>query len=422
MNLIHFQNLLKESMGLDVASIGASAIERAVRERQRACRVDDLHAYWTRVRGSDIELQALIDAAVVTETWFFRDREAFTALGQFVRDEWLSTNPEGTLRMLSLPCSTGEEPYSMAMALLDAGVPADRFRVDAVDISERALARGRRSVYGKNSFRGTETDFRDRYFEPAPFGHRICDTVRRHVNFKRGNLFNPTFVAGVETYSVIFSRNVLIYFDRPTQDRAIDILSRLMTATGCLFVGSSETGVLLNHDFVPAMGPMTFAFRKASGASRVPKRAAAPPARRRSARQSDMRPATSPDLAPASAIGPAGGRPSPQADAKGEQTHALDEVTRLANEGRFVEAATRCEEQVRQHGPSAEAFQLLGLVRDACGEQSEAAVCYRKALYLDPHNQGALVHLALLMDKLDHKSEAQLLRSRARRIVKKSAT
>src|SRR5437660_5043000 len=132
MVLADFENLLKETMGLDVASIGSSAIERAVEKRLLACELQETHAYWERVRASASELQELIEAVVVPETWFFRDRKAFAALVRVVQEEWLRTHPEGVLRLLSLPCSTGEEPYAMAMALRDAGVPAHRFRVDAV--------------------------------------------------------------------------------------------------------------------------------------------------------------------------------------------------------------------------------------------------------------------------------------------------
>ena len=79
-------------MGLDVASIGASAIERAVRHRQHACQLPDVHAYWEHLRRSQAELQELIDAVVVPETWFFRDRESFAALARVVRDELLPAN------------------------------------------------------------------------------------------------------------------------------------------------------------------------------------------------------------------------------------------------------------------------------------------------------------------------------------------
>src|SRR5471032_983185 len=149
MGLADLESLLKASMGLSVASIGSAAIARAVQERVSACHVADLHAYLELVRASGTELQALIEAVVVPETWFFRDRHAFVALARLAREEWLPSHREGALALLSLPCSTGEEPYSMAMALLDADVPANRFRVDAVDISTRSLAQGLHAVYGK---------------------------------------------------------------------------------------------------------------------------------------------------------------------------------------------------------------------------------------------------------------------------------
>ena len=165
MGLAALENLLKASMGLSAASIGSSAIARAVQERQEACNLADVQAYLERVRGSGTELQALIEAVVVPETWFFRDSRAFAALARLAPEDWPQTHPEGLVSLLSLPCSTGEEPYSMAMALLDAGVPANRFRVDAVDISARQPRAGHACGYGNNSFRGHELGFRDRHFD-----------------------------------------------------------------------------------------------------------------------------------------------------------------------------------------------------------------------------------------------------------------
>ena len=257
-----FDRLLKQTMGLDIASIGASALERAVQERQRECSVDDTRAYLDRVRASKDELQALIETIVVPETWFFRDQAAFAALVRFVREEWLPTHADGCLRLLSVPCSTGEEPYSMAMALLDANVPPGRFRIDAIDICERSLAHARRGIYGKGSFRGDVTAYRERYFEPVAGGHALSGAVRPQVNFQQGNLLNAGFLPGADIYDVVFCRNLLIYFDRATQDQAVSVLDRLLTPKGILFAGSSESGVFVNHRFSSAKLPMAFAFRK----------------------------------------------------------------------------------------------------------------------------------------------------------------
>src|SRR5438132_309336 len=129
MNLSEIANLLRETMGLDSASVGSSVIERAVQARVAACAMQDLQAYWEHIRTSEAELQELVEAVVVPETWFFRDREAFAAMTRMAHGDWLPHHPSGTLRLLSLPCATGEEPYSIAMALLDTGFAAHRFRV-----------------------------------------------------------------------------------------------------------------------------------------------------------------------------------------------------------------------------------------------------------------------------------------------------
>ena len=372
------------------------------------------------MRASEAELQELIEAVVVPETWFFRDREAFAMLGRMVQEDWLPAHPEGVLRLLSLPSSTGEEPYSIAMTLLDAGVPADRFRVHALDISARALASADRAVYGKNSFRSHELAFRTRHFDPTPSGYRLSDIVRRQVGFERSNLFAVDLLPGVHIYDVIFCRNLLIYFDRSTQERAIGVLERLLTPTGVLFVAPSEAGLLLSHDFVSTKVPLAFAFRKAGSGTHEPKQTATPAARRRSAGARGGRTGPSLRTARAAPCQPVAAKPPPQTDPRADANVALEKATRLANQGHFLEAAMCCEESLRQCGPSAEIFHLLGVVRDASGDLSEAATCYRKALYLDPHHQEVLIHLALLMEKLGQKSDAQILRQRARRLEQRN--
>jgi chemotaxis protein methyltransferase WspC len=406
MILAEFEDLLQRTMGLDAASVGSPVIERAVQQRQDACALPDVSAYWEHVRTSAAELQELIEGVVVPETWFYRDPEAFAALGRLVFEDWLHTHADGVLRLLSLPCSTGEEPYSMAMTLLDAGFPADRFRIDAVDISARALAQARRAVYGKNSFRGGSLEFRDRHFTAQAHGWRLAEAVRRQVHFQQGNLCDDALLPDPAVYDIIFCRNVLIYFDRTTQDRAIALLTRLLTAKGCCFVGPSETGLLMNHAFASAQVPLAFAFRKSGAVSREPPHPAVRPAR--------LAPSARP--AAASAFPPRRRPPAPAAaPPPAEMEPDLDETVRLADQGRLAEAARQCEEHLRSHGPSARAFYLLALVRDATGQDAEASAFYRKAIYLDPHHHEALVHLACLLEKQGDTAGAKVLQIRARR-------
>jgi chemotaxis protein methyltransferase WspC len=393
--------LLKDAIGLDVASVGLPAIERAMRDRQAACGLPNAPAYVEHVRTSRAEMQALIEAVVVPETWFFRDPGAFDALSAIVRHRSVPV-ASAPLRVLSVPSSTGEEPYSIAMALLDAGLTADRFHVEAIDVSERALANAARGVYGRHSFRGQGALGRDHHFEALPEGRRVSDRVRRQVRFQIGNVLALPFTPGRDAFDVIFCRNLLIYFDRDTQRRALTGLAALLARSGLLFVGSSEGALALGQGMTSAKLPMAFAFRAASerptrdgrvGAA-APRPSAPAPGPLPSPGHSTSAPAAPPSLAAAQ---------------------------RLADEGRFDEAGRACEAYLASQGPSAAAFYLRGLVSDAAGQADEAAGFYRKALYLDPVHHDAVVQLALLVEQQGRSAEAEVLWGRARRLARETS-
>ena len=391
MSAFEIEQLLRDTIGLDADSIGRPTLDRAILERRSACGSADVRAYAAQVWSSKEELQALIEAVVVPETWFFRDPGAFDALSAVVRHGALPMATE-PLRLLSVPSSTGEEPYSMAMALLDAGVPSARFQVDAMDVSLRALERAAAAVYGRNSFRGPGTAGREHHFEPAAGGRRVCQRVRRQVRFRHGNLLQLPYVPGRDRFDVIFCRNLLIYFDRPTQDRAVAALGALLKPEGLLFVGSSEGGLALSHDYVSAKLPMAFAFRRpqaARPARAVPRPMAPPPWSSLSSPR------------PVAAVMPA---------------VSLDEARSFADHGQWDKAAAVCDAHLDLHGPSAEAYCLLGLVRENGGQADEAEACYRKALYLDPRHSDAVTRLALLVERRGG-DEAKVLWNRARRLA-----
>ncbi|WP_211255029.1 CheR family methyltransferase [Nevskia soli] len=406
------ESLLRQAIGLDCASIGVGAVQRAVHERRRMCLLPDAEAYWERLSTSEAELQELIEMVVVPETWFFRDRGAFSALANMARSVWLRNRPNTTLRLLSLPCASGEEPYSMSMALLDEGVPQESFRIDAVDVSARAVEKGRQATYGRNSFRGAQLQFRERYFECTGATYRLSEAVRAPVRFERGNLFAPDFRPDVELYDAIFCRNVLIYFDRAAQTQAVAVLARLLKPAGALFVAPAETSLLHGYGFSPMHWPRAFAFRKGEsivGAHTVAAARPLPPA-------APVSPSPLPTLpsAPPAPIQPAAAQARPELPIDAQQAAAAIAV--LADRGELDEAAEACALHQRSHGPSPQILYLLGLIRDAGGRTAEAVQYYRQTLYLQPTHREALTHLALLLDKQGDASAAQLLRGRINRL------
>lgn len=411
--LAGIEALLKAAMGLDASSLGPSAIQRAVQARRRASGASDAAAYLLRLGEDARELQALVECVVVPETWFLRDPEAFATLAD-VAMQRLRDTPLRPLRLLSLPCSSGEEPFSMAMALLDAGVDAHQFRIEGVDISEVAVEAAQRASYGPNSFRSADLGFRDRHFRSTGEARWTpSDRVRGCVAFATGNLLAPGFLPGDGQYDAIFCRNVLIYFDPDTQARAVEVLTRLLAPDGWLFVGPSETGLLPRQKFASAQRPMAFAFRRqaARAAPRAGKGAtSAGSATKASGAAAPSATGATPSARRAPVVAPSRQRAARVVDSELRRSQAL------ADQGKLAEAASACEQHLRDQGASADAYCLLGLIREAAGDKAAAAALFRKALYLEPRHAESLGHLALLLERKGDANGARLLRERLRRL------
>lgn len=408
-----FSALLKRRMGLDSGSIGKAAVERAVRRRMGMAGVADEQDYLWQVQASPAEMQQLIEAVIVPETWFFRYPESQAAMAALARERLNGAAAEGrVLRVLSVPCSSGEEPYSIAMALLDAGVPAERFQIDAFDISVRMVEFARRALYGRNSFRGDDLGYRDRYFAETADGHQLAAQVAAQVRFQPGNLFDPDLLAGAAPYDFVFCRNLLIYFDAATQARAVQVLRSFTREDGVLFVGPAET-TLLTGRRLPAV-PMARSFAFLAKPLPPPAAPAAPPAARPLVHS--WTPPRRP-LAQAPAAGlPLPHAPTPAAPAaqSGAQS-SLRHIAALADQGRVQDAMAQCSAHIDRHGASAEALYLQGLLQDAAGDARQAQAAYRKALYLDPTHREALLHLAALVASDGDHEAARRLQARAAR-------
>jgi chemotaxis protein methyltransferase WspC len=388
-------------------------------------------------------MQALVETIVVPETWFYRDVEAFRALARLARERLDQRGTALPLRVLSLPCSTGEEPYTIAMTLLDAGIDAAHLRIDAMDISDRSLAFAQRAVYGRNSFRGSAFPFRDAHFTRGEAGWELAPRIAETVRFSRANLMQlDTALLGV--YDFVFCRNVLIYFDREAQQTALHALNSVLADGGTLFVGPSETGLLMRYGMHSAKIPLAFAFHRAApvdGPANVPVEvpaaplataAALAPLHLYSAEPFAWPDPVSPTLMPfngtvqsqtrdanAPSIAPTAKRPLQPLDLTPQPTNAardsLQAAHALADAGRLADAVTSINVYLEHHAPHADAFYLLGVLADASGETNAARGHYRKALYLDPQHAEALAHLATLLELEGDRNGARLLMQRASR-------
>lgn len=434
-NLAELEATVRGRVGFDPRSIGDQSLLRAVCQRMMELRVADGKEYVAGVLKDGSEFDALIEELLVPETWFFRDRQPFQCVQHYAADCWRPSRLEDRLRILSVPCSTGEEPYSIAMTLLDAGLPSSQFHIDGVDLSRRSLRKAEEAVFGKSSFRGDEAAFPglcDRFLERRDDRYAASAELRGTVQFAQANLVSPSFLADQPSYHMVFCRNVLIYLDEDARRTALANLHRLLLPEGVLYVGHVEARVAAEGPFAQFSDGFPFAFSPETGdsvsrakhrASSVnspkpcptvggslgfasTKTAAVGIQPRRAALSNDV--ASRPDGRTQRNVG----TEPIETEATAPNIATILAAARLAaNAGHLDEASKLCDEILGREPACANAIYLQGIVSEARGDKREAERSYQKALYLDPRHKESLVHMMLLaQERGDDKSAANFRR------------
>jgi len=374
------------------------------------------------------EFEALVDQLVVPESWMLRDPAVFTEALRFVQQR-LAARPLRPVRILSVPCAGGEEPYSMALVLAQAGIPASRCRIDAIDLSQAAITRARSGRFTRNAFRGADLAFRERWFTRQGDDYLVDDALRAYVGFSQGNLLAmsdrtglPAGVpaAGVPAagvlppYDLVFCRNLLIYFDAPTRTRAAQAVANVLADDGLLLSGHAEAPSFCANGFVPAH--TGFVLRKRIGPAQPAAAMAAladlPPLRRRArAAPLPMPPHRPAAATPAPSTPPA--RPPVPPPAPDD---LLAQARSLADAGRLQQAEAACRALLDIAPDSADAWFLLGTVQASAARPHAADTSWRRCVYLAPDHYEALCSLALLHEGLGDVATGAGFRQRAARI------
>jgi chemotaxis protein methyltransferase WspC len=404
---------LRATYGLDVSTLGEASVRAAWKRRLQVSGAASEAKYKALLAASPEEFDALVEDLLVPESWFFRDGKPFAFLETWVREQWRPAAAGRVLRVLSVPCAAGQEPYSIAMTLLDAGLRPGQFLVWAGDISAQLLEKARVAEYPALSFRGRDAVGRDHHFEPAGArARRVCENVRKVVRFRRCNLMDPDFFRDEPAFNIVFCRNVLVYFDTASRRRALDNLYRCLTPEGLFFCGHADGLPILNPAYVSAGTPGAFAYRRRT-------EPVVPPVSRSGARRgfsrASMRVSKAAFPMPAAnlpTVTAAGGGPKP--GSRETPTALLADARRLADAGVFHEAEALCGQFLKNRAPHADAFFLLGQMAAARGRPAEAENHYRKTLYLNARHPEALGQLALLAERRGDGVTAARFRRRAK--------
>jgi chemotaxis protein methyltransferase WspC len=402
--------LLENKTGLSVSTLGYSAVRRALSRRMTALGISNENDYLVYLEGSEPEMGELTELVIVPETRFFRNPESYEFLREYLISDWLSRKVSQTIRILSIPCSSGEEAYSIVVTLADAGIPYHKFYLDAADISQRLLDKAVTGIYGRESFKNGKPGFDQKYYHVVSGGYRMADSVRQKVRWIKGNLSDSGFLKHELPYHIVFCRNLMIYLSDSARRRGIENITRLLAPQGLLFVGHAEHGLFSLPTLCRLHPLQAFVFRE--GVTPVRENISQPTEFTTSqivCNEDSI--SRKPDIPSDCPIG----EPKP---AEALAPTSIAEIKSYADQGNLQQAAELCKIYLAANPTDAEVHFLMGLVMKARKDDSGAEHWLNKALYLDPRHEDALHYLAVILEKRGEISAANQLKQRCERVVK----
>lgn len=241
-----FSDLIHEECGISLGVEKRSFLESRLRRRMDELGLDVPYEYYRRVMNADSrpnELPRLLDSLMICETSFFRNRPQFDLLKDVVLPEIVARKEKAGTRMLrvwSAGCSTGQEPYSAVIALLESLPDRDPWmiRVYASDLSFSALERAQAALYRPDQLKGLEPHCIEKYFQPEHGYYVIKESISKRVIFDYHNLKHDNGLRGLD---IVFCRNVMIYFDTEEQRRLVSRFTNCLVPGGFLFLGHAES-------------------------------------------------------------------------------------------------------------------------------------------------------------------------------------
>ncbi len=395
-----FHQQIVERTGLAPELLDRPALEGFVRQRCVELDLSHADAYRELVLRNSDELNRLVQEVSVPETWFFRYPASFELLRDHAACLWRKQH--ASLRLLSVACATGEEPYSMAIAATQAGWPTDRLLIDAVDRHERSLSIARTANYGNRSFRDPLPPWAEKWFRQGPAATQVDGRLAATVRFHCQDVLTAVPPSDGTKYDAVFCRNLFIYLHGAARTKLVDFLASVLAPEGLLFVGHAEYAVLPQERFQAAGVRHAFALRQRawpdrSDSARCVQQAAASPKKR-----------------PILPIDRGAGHPTPalRSEAVPHCQPTLDDARALADSGQ-LEAAIDAIQSLSSSSP--DVFDLLGSIQLSLGRFEQARDSLRKVLYIDPHHETALLQMAIVCERLDETEEAARYRRRAAR-------
>lgn len=391
-----FRDYIHQHSGIFLEEQKSDSLRISLITRATRFSFDSLSEYYEMLVKDEEEFKELMNLVTINETSLFRFPQQFEALKKSIVPEIIEgkSGLNRQFRVWSAGCSTGEEPYTIAMTLLDSGLEGLGYKIEVMgtDVSTNALLRAKQGVYPARGLLSVPSSVSSRFFEPTPHGHRVTDRVRKHVTFQYHNLIKEPYpLALMGNWDVIFCRNVTIYFRLESTRRVVDNFYESLNPGGYLFIGHSETLTSISDRFEPVEVGGVFLYRKPMprkpGASSRSPVEAQPTHRPSTARLAEESRKVTPR--PKGLVSPEPKRAEPVSRLATSESDSevaqLLEAARLASQSGRNDAVIEAIDAVRVLQPmNAEAYLLAAYVHADQGAMNEAFAECHQALSIDP--------------------------------------
>jgi chemotaxis protein methyltransferase CheR len=247
-----YRTLIYNESGIHFTHTNRSILESRLKERLREKAIPTVKAYFDIISGNKDELKGFLDSITTNLTRFFRNQAHFDALEHFVIPELIKIKKDAgtfSIKIWSAGCSTGEEPYTIAMLLSEILPPPWKYEIVASDISLKCLMAGKEGFYADGRITGIPEAYLKKYFDKVEGGYKIHADLMSKIRFDYHNLKNDS---GLRNMDLVFCRNVIIYFDEAAQKEVMGRFWDSMAAKSFMFIGHSESlfGMDTKFEFV----------------------------------------------------------------------------------------------------------------------------------------------------------------------------
>lgn len=246
---------LQKTTGVELESNKLRRFQRKIEDVFKTHSIDDFNTFYHRIRYQNDQklIQDLTNAVTVNETYFWREFEQFHALTKKILPKFIQAGEIATVRILVAPCSSGEELYSIMLAILDAGNLIEKLNIELVgiDIDSKMIFKAKTGLYSPRSVEKLPQHLKKTYFSKVGNLYKIDDTLRQNAQFLQANIFDHSNIQQLGHFDILFSRNMLIYFNEADKQKCYTIFHTILNEKGVLFLGHADANGINKKLFTP---------------------------------------------------------------------------------------------------------------------------------------------------------------------------